>query len=271
MRIAVTGGQGFLGSAIVKALDDAGHNVWTFDRSDGHDILGSLAGLGDAQRVVHLAGVLGTSELFDQPEMAIEVNVRGALRILEWCRRHDAGFTGITMPPVFPSVYTATKLCADRLAEAWHLAYGVPVSIVRAFNAYGPGQKHGPGHPQKVLPTFAVKAWQGEPLPVWGDGTQTMDLISTTQLARLFADVIHCDDGQVFDGGTGEAVSVMQLADFVNQVTGNTAGVEYLPMRIGETPTAIKATGEGWDRLDWRPALSWTEVRQAIEWYKDKV
>lgn len=270
MKVAITGSRGFIGAHVEQALVADGHEVIHFDRSDGNDILGPLDGLDGAQTVIHLAGVLGTAELFDTPELAVDVNVKGTLRMLEWCREHEAGYVGITMPAVFPSVYTATKICADRLAQAWHQAYGVPVAIVRAFNAFGPGQKHGPGHPQKVLPTFAIHAWRGKPLPVWGDGTQTMDLISAAQLGRLFADVIHCEDGEVFDGGTGSAVSVGDLALFVNQVASNQAGVEYLPMRLGETPTHIKAAGDGWDRLSWRPWLDWGEVAATVHWYKDK-
>jgi UDP-glucose 4-epimerase len=271
VKVAITGSRGFIGAHVDSALRADGHEVIHFDRADGNDILGSLDALDGAEKVIHLAGVLGTAELFDEPQTAIDVNVTGALRILEWCREHEAGYIGITMPPVFPSVYTATKICADRLAQAWHRAYGVPVAIVRAFNAFGPGQKFGPGHPQKVVPTFAVHGWQGKPLPVWGDGTQTMDLISAAQLGRLFADVIHCDDGATFDGGTGGAVSVNDLAHFVNQVTGNKAGIEYLPMRLGEEPTAIKATGEGWDRLSWRPWLDWGELAATVDWYRDMI
>lgn len=268
MRIAVTGGSGFLGSAIIEALSDAGHEVWAFDRTSGHDILGDLSCLRGAERVVHLAGVLGTAELFDDPELAIDVNVRGTLRILQWCRQHKAGYTGITMPAVFPSVYTATKLCADRLAHAWHEAYGVPVSIVRAFNAFGPGQKFGEGHPQKVVPTFAVKAWRGQPLPVWGDGTQTMDLISATELANVFAEVVDQDDSQVFDGGSGIALTVNQLAKMINEMTGNQAGIEYFPMRTGEVPTHICASGIGWERLSRPPMFRLDELRETVMSYK---
>src|SRR3990170_3281413 len=177
MRIAVTGGSGFLGRAAVQAADDAGHDVWSFDRPEKHDVLGSLDALSDADAVVHLAGVLGTSELFDTPETAIDVNIKGTLRVLQWCRDNGAAYVGITMPPVFPPVYTATKVCSQRLATAWHQAFGVRVSHVRAFNAYGSHQAHGTGHPQKIVPTFATEAWAGRPIPVWGDGEQTVDLV----------------------------------------------------------------------------------------------
>lgn len=269
MRIAVTGGSGFLGQAAIAAAETAGYDVWSFDRANGDDVLGSLEGLRDATVVVHLAGMLGTSELFDEPEAAVQANIVGTIRILRWCQQHGAGYVGIGMPPVFPSVYTATKVCATRLATAWHEAYGVPVSHVRAFNAYGPGQKYGPGHPQKILPTFARAAWEGKPLPVWGDGEQTMDLVHADDVGRMLVDAATHGDDVTFDAGTGQAVTVNELAEWVLAVTGSTAGVEYLPMRTGERPTRIVAEGEGWERLDWKPTHDWSRVGLAIDWYRD--
>lgn len=268
MKIAVTGGSGFIGQATIAWAQRCGHDAWSFDRAHGDDILADLGKLGGADVVIHLAGLLGTAELFDDVERAVHANVIGTWRILEWCERNTAAYVGVTMPQVFPSVYTATKMCATRLATAWHLFRDVPVSHVRAFNAYGPGQKHGPGHPQKFLPTFATRAWRGEPLPIWGDGTQTMDLIHVDDLGRLLVDAATHGDDVTFDGGTGIAVTVNAMAQFVLDVTGSKAGVRHLPMRDGEIPQHIVAVGDGWDRLDWRPTLDWNRVAQAVRSYR---
>jgi UDP-glucose 4-epimerase len=268
VKIAVTGGRGFIGAATVRAAAVAGHDAFVFDRPD--DILGDLDGLAGADHVIHLAGMLGTSELFDAAEEAVTTNVVGTLRILQWCEARGAGFTGISMPPVFASVYTATKVCADRLATAWHLSRGVPVSKVRAFNAYGPGQKHGVGHPQKILPTFATEAWHGRPIPIWGDGEQTVDLVHTDDVARMLVDATEHGDDVTFDAGTGVKVTVNELADFVLDVTDSTAGKKYLPMRDGEIPTQIVAAGDGWGRLAWKPELDWNRVAEAVDWYRPR-
>lgn len=269
-RIAITGGGGFLGSAAITYAESKGHDCWRFDRADGDDVLGDLGALDDAQVVIHLAGVLGTSELFDTPEEAIQANVIGTLRVLEWCKKHDAGFVGITMPDSnWANVYQATKLCSLRLATAWHRNFGVPVSHVRAFNAYGEGQKHGPGHPQKFLPTFATLAWAGKPLPIWGTGKQTVDPVDSRDVARMLVDAIDYEDDQVFDAGTGVAVSVAAVAGFVNTITRSDGGVEMLPMRPGEEmDTRIVATGAGWDVLGWHPELSWPRMAEVIQSYK---
>jgi UDP-glucose 4-epimerase len=271
MRIAVTGGLGFIGQATMRAGEAAGHEMVALDRSGGvdvRDMAAMRAEVMEVDHVIHLAGVLGTAELFDEPHQAVDVNVHGTLNVLEACRMAGAGYTAITLPPVFPSVYTATKVCADRLATAWHLAHGLRTSHVVAFNAYGPGQKYGPGHPQKIIPTFASLAWQGKPLPVWGDGEQTVDLVHADDLGRMLVEATNFGDDQVFDGGTGYALTVNQVADYVIEVTGSDAGIEYLPMRKGETPTEIVAEGRGWGLLGWRPEMNWEGLRATIEAYR---
>ncbi len=63
-------------------------------------------------------------------------------------------------------------------------------------------------------------------------------------------------------------MSVNELARHVLDVTGSTAGIEYLPMRAGETPTRIVASGEGWDTAGWRPVLDWDRITESVDWYK---
>ena len=272
MKVAITGGSGFIGTATAKALRAAGHEVFVFDRVDGNDILGDLSGLEGANHVIHLAGVLGTSELFDTPYEAIDINITGTVRILDWCRDNGAGYTGVTLPPVFHSVYTATKMCADRFTQAWHEAFGVPTSTVVAFNVYGEGQKFGPGHPQKFLPTFATRAWQRKPIQIWGDGEQTMDVVSTDDLGKIFSIAVNHGENDIFDAGCGLEISVNAFAEFVLDVTGSDAGIEYLPMRKGEVPQRIKAEGQGWQHFGgWRPSLDWNHVADVVRSYKDKV
>lgn len=267
MNVVVTGGRGFIGGALVRVLRDRGHVVITRDLPHT-DIRRSLAFGSGTDVVVHLAGILGTHELFDHIHDAIDVNVQGTANVLDATRRVGAAYVGITMPDAFPSIYTATKRAAVGLERAFHHTYDVPVSRVRAYNAYGPGQRHGKGHPQKIVPTFATEAWAGRPIPIWGDGTQTVDLIHVDELARLLADAIGHGDDVTFDGGTGIAWTVNDVADMVLDITGSTAGVEYHPMRRGELPTTIVATGDGWDRLDWRPTLDIGALAATVKAYQ---
>lgn len=265
--VAVTGGSGFIGSAVVRELDKRGFTSKVLDLHTGHDIR-FLSFLGQVDAVIHLAGMLGTHELFDRVREAVYVNIEGTVNVLAAAQRAHARYVGITMPAVFPSIYTATKVGAAAMERAYHHTHGVPVSRVRAFNAFGPGQKHGPGHPQKIIPTFATLAWQGRPIPIWGDGEQTVDLIHVDDIARMLVDALAHGDDVTFDGGTGIALSVNEVAAMVLTMTGSKAGIEYLPMRRGEIPTHIVATGEGWDRLDWKPGLNLDQLEETVASYR---
>lgn len=275
MRYAVTGGKGFIGSAVIRILNDSGQEAWAVDHAQGgtdvadyHSLCDALDG---ADVVIHLAGMLGTAELFDRPYDAVEANIGGTLHVLQWCAENLAAYVGITMPDSnWANVYQATKLCAMRLATAWHREYEVPVSHVRAYNAYGPGQKHGPGHPQKFLPTFATLAWAGQPLPIFGNGLQTIDPVWVGDVARMLVDATGFGDDEVFDAGTGTDITVRSFARMVNRICGRSEdNLMFLPMRAGEVEeTAIRAKGEGWDKLGWQPELRWDRIEEAVRWYK---
>jgi UDP-glucose 4-epimerase len=272
MKVMITGGDGFIGRYIQEIAQEHGDEVTCFDRAWGHDVTvpEDFDKFDPHHVVIHLAGMLGTAELFDTPRSAVNVNVTGTLNVLDWCRRTGAGYVGITMPDSsWSNVYQATKLCAMRLATAWHRNEGVPVSHVRAFNAFGAGQKHGPGHPQKIIPTFSYHSWRGEPIPIWGNGLQTVDLIHAKDVAQMLYRATRFGDDEIFDAGNGVAMTVNAVAMFVNRITGSTAGVEYLPMRKGEEPdTHIIAKGEGWGALDWNPELDYEVLAQTVMSYK---
>lgn len=272
MKIAVTGGNGFIGQAVMRVAQNQQHEVWSVDRAHGLDVtdLDSLdGGLEGADAVIHLAGVLGTAELFDDIDLAIAVNIQGSTNVMRWCAQTGARYVGILMPDVFPSIYTATKVASKRIADALHHSRGLQVSHVRAFNAYGPGQKYGHGHPQKILPTFAVHAWHRKPIPVWGSGNQTVDMVHTADLAEMLVDAVRFTDNQVFDGGTGHGMTVLDVARVVARATGwDEPAFEMLPMRAGERETHIHAEGEGWDLLGWRPRHDTTMIEAAALSYK---
>jgi len=291
-KVMVTGSGGFIGSAVVKKFKTSGVEVVEFnipdhDVQDAEDVAAALEG---CDGVVHLAGVLGTHELFDTPRLAVDVNIHGSLNVLEACRKHGAAYIGITMPQVFPSIYTSTKVATTKLASAYAHTHGLRVAHVRAFNAFGPGQAHGPGHPQKIIPTFAYNATHDLPLPIWGDGTQGVDLIHTRDLARILFDATcHATsinqysrlNDLTFDGGTAKMFTVNEVARMVNEAANGREAplnVTYLPMRRGEVPTNIVATGENWDVLnysnkwgEYRPKFDSFDLRDTVKFYRDYV
>jgi UDP-glucose 4-epimerase len=275
MKVLVTGSSGFIGKAVTRVLKDAGHSVEAFDRAEGYDVT-DLDSCNEAvsgkDAVIHLAGILGTDELFDNIDQAMNININGSVNIMKACIPHLTHYIGITMPPVFPSIYTATKVSAARFATAFHHNFDIPVTHVRAFNAFGSEQAHGEGHPRKIIPAFSVEGWQGIPLKIWGDGSQTVDLIHVDEIAMVFLESLNAPgNDETIDAGTGLAQTVKQVAQFVLNTTGSDAGMEFLPMRRGEIPTNIVAKQEGWEYLTRRPTYYPGQLRQTIIDYKDRV
>lgn len=275
MKVVVTGGRGFIGSATAKELFRARHQPLIFDRHDGYNVLDvdSITEFFETQQpdaVIHLAGVLGTAELFDTPDEAIDVNVKGTAHILQACAKYDCIYVGITMPEVWDNVYQATKHAARRLASAWHRHQGVPVAHVRAFNVFGPGQAYGPGHPQKIIPTFATRALARDPMPIWGDGTQTVDLVHVRDVAEVLVRALALAPltrDLVFDAATGVSHTVFEVARMVQDFAGDPdmmLNAEFLPMRPGEHEAKVEAEGEGWNILGWHPQFLLDDLRETV-------
>lgn len=248
MKVAVSGGRGFIGREVVEQLEIAGHMPVVLDRTECDvRVPETLAPISQCDAVIHLAGVLGTAELWDTTERAIDVNIKGTLNVLAQCLGGTA-YVGISMPDCWSNVYQATKIAAQKIAIGFYRDFGVPVTHIRAFNAYGEGQAHGPGHPQKIVPTFASRIYAGEPIPIWGDGHQTVDLVHVSHIARCLIDaaVSGSDDygrGQIWDAGTGLETEVIKVAAAVQHHAGQPAFYDFLPMRAGETPnTRLCAT-----------------------------
>jgi UDP-glucose 4-epimerase len=243
MIVLVTGARGFIGRYVMQELEDRGYIPLAYDLSDGHDILNrdQLAEHMEwADAVIHLAGVLGTHELFDDIHHTIDVNIKGAVNVLDTCVLESKPFVMIEQPHIWYNPYEATKAAAHRLAMAYHLDYKVPVAFVETYNAYGPGQAHGPGHPQKIIPTFATRSWEGKPIEIWGDGMQEVDLIAAPDAADCLVSALEGSlSGATTFAGTGHGVTVLQAAEIVRaHVAAET--VEWPPypvhhpMRRGE-------------------------------------
>lgn len=274
MNILVTGGTGFIGAPIIGLFRSHGHTVSAFDRTVGNDIRDKdqcVEAVKGVDAVVHLAGILGTDELFDAVQDAIDVNIKGSVNVMDACVAHGARYIGITMLPVFPSIYSATKVSSQRFATAFHHNYDLPVTHVRAFNVYGSEQAHGPGHPRKIIPAFSTEGWRNEPLRIWGDGLQVVDLIDVHDVARVFLDALNAPGrDETIDAGTCVPLTVNEVADFVLEITGSTAGVEHLPMRRGEIPTKVVSYGEGWEHLSFTPTYEPLNLLKTIVAYRDQ-
>lgn len=277
MKVLVTGGAGFIGRHVLQRLLIEGHEGTCFDHEEGSvtNLNFGVNAVRGMDAVIHLAGILGTSELMANPMQAVDTNVKGTLNVLGACHAWGARYVGITMPDCWPSVYQATKLCAQRLASAWHNSYGLPVSHVRAYNAYGPGQAHGEGHPRKIIPTFATAAWRDEALVVYGDGKQWVDLVHVEDVARCLVDALNYGGDEVFEAGTGTPWTVNDIAGQIVQHAGG-GHILHEPMRKGETPgTYLYAANPGWVYsggkmvdLGWAPKWDSARFHDVVDSYK---
>lgn len=243
MRILVTGGEGFIGKYVQSRGRELGYHITTYDIIKGQDVLNHDQFLDAVDRfapdaIIHLAGMLGTHELWDTTDKAIDVNIKGALNVARVALEADAKLVSIEQPHIWYNVYEATKLAARRMLTGMHYDQGLRVEFVTAHNAFGPGQAHGEGHPQKIIPTFATKAWAGEPIPVWGDGKQKVNLVYAGDVAdmllRRAAATRAAYPHTNYNAGTDTLLTVNDVVQLVQSIAGNSFHAEYVGNRRGE-------------------------------------
>jgi dTDP-glucose 4,6-dehydratase len=168
------------------------------------------------------------------------------------------------------SPYAATKAGADRLAYSYWVTYGLPITIVRPFNNYGPYQ-----HPEKVVPRFITHALRNEPLTVHGDGHASRDWVFVDDVAEAIEAVIVADGakvhGEVINLATGRDLSVEAIADLVLERLGKPKSLKvHTPERPGQVDRHIGSTGRAERLLGWRARTSFEQgLDRTIGWYND--
>lgn len=247
-RVLITGGNGFIGQATMRACEENGWNCTSFDHPrDVCDInaLRLAFRAVEPTAVINLAGVLGTAETVGAERRAAEVNILGALAVADVAAEFGAAMVQIgTGHKGQPNPYAITKACAEDLLLARAQWCGQQINVVRAFHAYGPGQKmcppHGTAKVRKIIPSFVCRALTGLPLEVNGNGRQLIDLIHVDEVARILVDAISVEPGKVIDAGTGKATSVNDAAELVIEACGSSSEIVHVAMRAGEpTSTAV--------------------------------
>jgi dTDP-glucose 4,6-dehydratase len=163
------------------------------------------------------------------------------------------------------SPYAATKAGADRLAYSYFVTYGLPITIVRPFNNYGPHQ-----HPEKVVPRFITQALNDEPLTVHGDGHASRDWVFVEDVAEAVNAVIEADVG----GISGEVVNIAtgrDISDLVLERLRKPASLKvHTPERPGQVDRHIGSTDKAEKLLGWRARTSFEEgLERTIGWYDE--
>jgi UDP-glucose 4-epimerase len=270
-QILVTGGSGFIGQAVSTCLAARGDQAKVFDRPQtilrAADIDFALAG---CDGVINLAGVLGTQETLGHEHHAVRVNITGALNVYDAAARRGLPVVQIgTGHKGQQNPYAITKAAAEELGLARARYRNERIVIVRAYHAYGPGQKpsppHGKGTVRKIVPSFVCRALTNMPLEVNGAGLQEIDLVHVSEVARVLVDALDADipDGVVIEAGTGRRTSVLDAARMVIAAAKSDSRIAFKPMRDGEPfDSIVVAKDPACDRV-WPYGLE-----ETIEYYR---
>jgi nucleoside-diphosphate-sugar epimerase len=298
VKVVVTGAAGFIGRWVVGELLERGHTVLPVDNLSQGDpdnlaafavhprleplVVGDVRDgascrrwLAGADAVAHLAASISVQDSIDDPAGTFDNDVVGTFRLLEAAREHGTRFLFMstcmvydlaTAPagiaeehPVKPaSPYAASKIAGEALTLSYVHAYGLPATVVRPFNTYGPFQRSvGEGG---VVSIFTRRSLAGEELRIYGDGTQTRDLLYASDCARFVCDALVSDaaTGLVLNAGTGADVSVNGLAALVET---DPARIVHVPHIHPQSEIAVLRCDarRAAELLGWRPEVSLAE------------
>ena len=239
----------------------------------------------DIEIVFHLAALIAIPYSYTAPESFIDTNVKGTLNVLEagkraGCHRIVCASTSEVygMPESVPirethtlrgqSPYSASKIAADKLCEAYHCSFGVPVITLRPFNTYGPRQS-----PRAVLPTILLQLLAGRQEVSLGRLTPKRDLTFVTDTVDGFvrAGAVPGIEGQVIQLGTGHAVSIDELLATACSVVGMTAGAILDESRTrpdsSEIDILVSDPSKARDQLGWSPTVALRDgISQTAKW-----
>lgn len=305
MRALILGGNGFIGSHLTDALLARGHAVRSYDKYaelyreplTGVEYLvgdfGNRGLLADALHgvdvVFHLVSTTVPKTSNDDPAFDVQSNVIDTLGLLDLCVARkiarvvyiSSGGTVYGEPASLPiredsqttplCSYGITKLCVEKYLELYRRLHGLDYVILRPSNPYGPRQN--PGSIQGAISVFLGNVATGQPIRIWGDGSVVRDYLYIQDLAEGICRAAETGARhRLFNLGSGSGVSLRQIVEVVDAVTGRKSNVEFLPRRQFDVPEIYLDVTRAAEELDWRPtvglrdgvARTWDFVRELL-------
>lgn len=303
-RYLVLGGKGFLGSHLVDALLDRGHQVRLFDRPNMKSPFvspvfrsclevfeGDFASDADTAAAVvgcdicyHLVSTTLPKSSNADPLFDIETNLLGSVRLLNHAVRNgvkkivfvSSGGTvyGKTLQlpieeghPTNPiSSYGITKLAIEKYLGLFLELHGLEYSVVRLSNPYGERQRTHAS--QGVIAVFLGKVLRGERLEIWGDGSVVRDYVYIADVIRaLLAAADYRGDERILNIGSGQGRSLNEIMDVIGQVTGKEVMRTYVKARSFDVPASVLSISRASNALHWRPEVPLVEgIKRTAAW-----
>jgi UDP-glucose 4-epimerase len=309
VEVLLTGGAGFLGRWVCARLLADGHRMVVVDNlsngrlsnleelrgdpglrvevADVRDRAAMDSIFSDFDLCLHLAAQINVQSSIDDPAETFDNDTIATFHLLERCRTHDVRFVLMSTCMVYDrasdgapisedhptkpaSPYAAAKLAAEALTLSYAHAYGMPTAVLRPFNTYGPYQKtSGEGG---VVAIFISRRLEGLPLRIYGDGTQTRDLLYVEDCADFVVGAATSERcwGQILNAGTGHDVTINELAEHVAE---NQVAIQHVPhihpqseiMRLACDPSRAEAV------LGWRAQTSLAVgIERTTAWIADQ-
>jgi len=246
----VTGGCGFIGSEIVKALDSRGYNIIVLDCMEPKEKLKTVDYVkGDvrdkellekvgkyADYIYHTAGILGTSLLMDRLQESYDINVTGSMNVFDLASKTKATVINLGLIPTWKSPYMLTKNFIKEMGSLYNKHSGTDIKTVELTHAYGPGQSP---YQAKAVPNFIIKALTNKDMIVLGDpakGFKYMDLIYASDAAEALVRIAENDNikDEILQLGCGDGIPVDRLAKKIAVMCNSKSSGIYEPMRAGE-------------------------------------
>jgi nucleoside-diphosphate-sugar epimerase len=284
VKALVTGHTGFLGKNLVPELEKQGTTVIGYSSAEGNDILDPPR-LGQATRnvdtVYHLAAYAKPAESLQNPSLAVDVNVRGTLNVLEACRKNNfllvypssCEIYGDSKEPITeqhelnpPNPYAASKAAADRLCFSFAKTYKIKIAILRLFNPYGAHQQL-----NKIIPTFYSQAIRGKPITVYGQGTDTRDYTHIDDITRALLVASKLPSGEAVNLCTGRALTNRQVAKMVKEKTQSSSPIQTAdyPALFGGIIHQVGSNSKAKHLMGWEPKTRFEDgLDKTINWLK---